>query len=159
MTREEMIIQPTEHKLIKLNDNSYAIVDNDDFDNLSKYPWCLTADGYAYNNKLGRMHRYLINCPKRLDVDHINRNRIDNRKSNLRPADRSHNNANKKPLLRSSSFKGVSWHKTANKWRSVIMFKKKQHHIGFFTEETEAAKAYDKKAIDIFGEFAYLNFK
>jgi len=70
------------------------------------------------------------------------------------------NEKNKKPIEgRTSKYKGVCWHKAAKKWNSQIIIKNKKTYLGCFTDEIEAAKAYDKMAKLHFGEFAYLNFK
>ena len=88
-------------------------------------------------------------------VDHKDRNVFNNQKSNLRPASKSQNNANKKPL---SGYKGISYRKDRGTWRARIQFREEQIWLGTFTSEIEAAKAYDKAAKQYFGEFAYLNF-
>jgi len=93
-------------------------------------------------------------------IDHINQNKTDNRIENLRPATTSQNMANiakvkKNPL---SKYKGVSFHKTHNKFIASIRYHKKTYHLGYFNNEKEAARAYDNKAIEFFGEFACLNF-
>jgi hypothetical protein len=57
-----------------------------------------------------------------------------------------------------SKYKGVSWYSRGKKWVAVVQFNKKRHHLGYFTDEIAAAKAYDKKAKVLHGEFACLNF-
>lgn len=69
LDRVESIEQPDEYKLIKLNNGEYVMVDNEDFDKVKHYPWCI-KDGYAYNRVLGRMHRYIMNAPDNMLVDH-----------------------------------------------------------------------------------------
>lgn len=94
-----------------------------------------------------------------LVVDHINNNSLDNRISNLRLISKKQNSYNTRPNKNSSSkYKGVAWDKPNSKWRSQIVFNGKKNHLGYFLDEMEAAKAYDKKAKELFGEFAYLNF-
>lgn len=98
-------------------------------------------------------HGYL---PKYLD--HIDRDPLNNKIENLREVTQSQNCMNSKSFKNSSSkFKGVSWDKNRNKWRSYIFINGKQKHLGQFTNESDAAKAYNKAAIKAFGEFAHIN--
>ena len=95
-----------------------------------------------------------------LQVDHINGNRLDNRKENLRLATPQQNQMNRKSHRNSTSkYKGVSWDKSRNKWRALIMIDNKYKHIGRYQDEREAALAYDKAARELFGEYAHLNFE
>lgn len=151
--------QPEEYKLIPLTKGKFAKVDNEDFDRLKDINWQFTKQGYAVNDKLGLMHRYIMNAPDNLDVDHIYHDKLDNRKSQLRLAKHSQNMSNSKHRKGTSKYKGVHWDNTKNKWVAGIMLNYKRIYIGYFTDEEEAAKAYDKKALELFGEFAYLNFK
>ncbi len=92
-------------------------------------------------------------------IDHRNRNGLDNRKKNLRGCTRSQNYANcPAPKTNKSGFKGVRWDKTRNKWKAEISLNDKNLHIGRFLNIEDAIRAYDRKAIELFGEFAYLNF-
>lgn len=95
-----------------------------------------------------------LNC-----VDHIDQDKSNNRWNNLREATRTQNNANK-PSQRgsSSSYLGVSWHKASQKWRAAIKNLGICQYLGIFTCEIEAAKAYDRAALQIHREFANLNF-
>lgn len=151
---------------IKLaNNRGITLVDDEYYDMLIQYHWSLDSSGYAQkatkiNDKWipERIHKLLIDIPKGLEVDHINNNRLDNQKSNLRIVTRSQNMMNKSVYKNSTSkFKGVSWNKNTNKWRSVIGLNGKYYHLGVFENEFEAAKAYNKKAIELFKEFANLN--
>lgn len=156
----EGLVQPKDYKLIPLTKGKFAMVDNEDFDLVKDINWYYTG-GYAHNNVLGRMHRYIMNAPDHLEVDHKEHDTLDNRRSNLRLATRLQNTSNKKHIKGGSSrFKGVSWYKRLNKWKVSISINRKYHYIGSFTDEQEAAKAYDKKAIELRGEWAYqtLNF-
>lgn len=153
------IIQPEDYKLIRLNNGNLVKVDNEDFDRVKNYPWC-NKDGYAYNSELGRMHRFIMNAPNGMLVDHKKAEDIlDNRKSNLRLATRAQNSMNSRSKKGSSSkFKGVSWNSLTKKWKLQIAFEGVNKHIGEFIDEVECAKLYDRKALELFGEFAYLNF-
>jgi hypothetical protein len=109
------------------------------------------------------MHREVIGAQKGQIVDHINRDGLDNRKSNLRFCNQSQNRANTKPTSK-SGYKGVT--KTIRKlvtksyprWHSVIRHNKIRINLGWFKDPISAAKAYDKKAKELHGEFAVLNF-
>ena len=104
------------------------------------------------------MHRELLNAPKHIMVDHINRNTYDNQKLNLRFATKAQNAMNCKVHKHNTSgYKGVSRHKQMNSWRAYIVKNNKQIHIGLFKTLKEAALAYNKKALKIFGQFANIN--
>lgn len=155
-------------KRIPLTQNQFALVDDADFEELSKHKWYATKTKYggftAVRNTKDKtksrfMHRQIMNAPKGKEVDHINHDTLDNRRCNLRVCTRSENNRNSKKMKNTSSkYKGVSWYKTCKNWAAKIYINKKNLHIGYFSSEVEAAKAYDKKARDHFGTFANLNF-
>lgn len=98
-----------------------------------------------------------MNTPKGMDTDHINHDRIDNRKSNLRICTASQNGSNRSIVSSKSGFKGVTFHKHKSKWMSVTRHNGKQIHIGYYDTPEEAAKAYDKKARKLKGEFSCTN--
>ncbi len=167
-----LFMENTLMKKIPLSKDKHTIVDDEDYEKLSKYKWHYSG-GYAHrfhvfkelpleqirvSVSMARIIMGLYNDDKR-EVDHKNRNRLDNRKSNLRICNRSQNMANKLSLKGSSSkYKGVVWVKRDKIWRAGIGLNYKIYHIGYFDSEIEAAKAYDKKAKELFGEFACLNF-
>ena len=92
-------------------------------------------------------------------MDHQNRNRADNTRANLWVCTPKENGRNRgKRQVASSRFRGVNYDKRLGKWRAEIWFKGTHMHIGHFTDEIEAARAYDRKAVELFGEFARLNF-
>lgn len=99
-----------------------------------------------------------IGCWPEGIIDHINRNKLDNRLSNLRLASESENNVNKPGLERTSRFKGVSWHRQSKRWRAQTKFAGRKIHIGSYATEHEAALAYDSRVRVLFGDFAFLNF-
>ncbi len=142
------------HSWINLGDGFFAKVDLEDYPIINSYSWYIMGR-YTYSAKLGTsMHRFILNAPPDKDVDHINGNRFDNRKSNLRLCSKSENLANsKKRKGTKSRFKGVNWDNEFKKWRVFIQSKS----IGRFKDELEAARAYDKRAVELYGEFACTN--
>jgi hypothetical protein len=119
---------------------------------------------YVYgmlNQQQIALHRFIYNTHDRQTViDHINHDTLNNTRENLRQCTTQENQRNRTLQRgRTSKYKGVDWHNNSQKWRTRINVGKKQVHIGFFDDEVSAAKAYDKKAVEIFGEFALLNFQ
>lgn len=150
-----------EDYIIKTKSGNDIIVDIDKYSDLSMYTWYLNKDGYAtgtINNSKILMHRYIIAPDKNQIIDHINHNRIDNRVSNLRISDNSRNSHNvSKQSNVSSIYKGVSFRKDTCKYQAYIAKDGKRHVIGCFLNEIEAAKAYNDKAIELYGTYANLN--
>lgn len=107
------------------------------------------------------IHRLIIGVVKGFEVDHINRNKLDNRRSNLRLASRGENSQNKaKAKNTTSKYRGVCYRPKLNKskpWTGYISKNGKRFELGYFDNEVDAAKAYNKKAKELWGEFAYEN--
>jgi hypothetical protein len=158
-------------KKIKLSQGKYALVDDEDFSRLSKRKWSAAkqADGTFYavgylgtiNKKETNeyMHRVIMNCPKGKFIDHINHNKLDNRKKNLRICSIQENNRNMKIFRNNTSgYKGVYLDKNAKskKWLSQFYLNGKSFKSSWKTVE-EAAKAYNEAVKKHFGEFALLN--
>ncbi len=146
---------------LKIKDK-ILLLDKEDFKKYKSYRFYLKKDGYCliYKKGIGTLnfHRTVTNCPKGLTVDHINRNPFDNRKTNLRICTLKQNGANQSISTRNKSgFKGVHWCKHKNRWRSIIITGGKRYHVGYFSDKIEAAKRYNEKAKELFGEFAYIN--
>jgi hypothetical protein len=91
-------------------------------------------------------------------VDHINHNGMDNRRENLRLASQAQNTANTPPYKHNTSgMKGVCWNKACKKWGAYICADNRVAHLGLFNSIEEAAEAYNRKAVEVWGEFAFLN--
>jgi hypothetical protein len=145
-------------KKIYLLDDVYALVDDEDYEWLSTYTWYYHSAGYAMTENSVLMHRMILNSPKGIFTDHVNRNRLDNRKSNLRMCTVSENNKNKG--MRSdnkSGYKGVHWDKRNKKWRARIVLDKKSIHLGLFSSIEYAVKAYDEASPKYHKEFSSPN--
>ena len=157
---------------IALSRGKYAIVDVKDYGWLSRHNWfalkgqrTFYATRWERPEKGGRqlavaMHRAIMGAVKGELVDHINHNGLDNRRVNLRKATRAQNSQNRrKPRVNSKSqYKGLAWQKRTGKWSVRIQVDWDHKCIGTFTDELEAAKAYDDAARKYHGEFASLNF-
>ena len=115
--------------------------------------------GVCYKAKyVHRVAFFLMTGRWAKEIDHIDRNKSNNIWINLRECTASENKANStKQSNNTSGYKGVHWHKRANKFRAKIQFQKKLIHIGLFTSAEEAAAAYNTKAIELYGEFANIN--
>jgi hypothetical protein len=147
---------------IPLSNGQFAIVDAADYDWLSQYTWTMIAAGYAGRNEKGKlvlMHRQIMNPPKGMVVDHIDGGILDNRRSNLRICTRAQNVRNSAKRRRAASrYKCVGFDKERGKWFARFRYKSMHLWLGYFDDEAEAARAYDRKAVEYFGEFARLNF-
>jgi hypothetical protein len=148
---------------IPLTRGKFAIVDDEDYEEISKLKWCCTDNGYALRrsgdgrNKREYLHKRLIGVNNSM-VDHINGDRLDNRKCNLREVTVQQNNFNKSARKKSSSvFKGVYFCNTKRKWRASIRINKKSKALGYHDLEIDAARVYNKAATELFGEYARLN--
>lgn len=157
-------------RLIPLPSGDAAIVDDSDYEQLSRFSWRRNTNGYVVRNKPrdadGRrgtafMHREILGLSASdPDVDHRNRNRLDNRRENLRRATEAENRVNSaKQAGCSSRFKGVTWHRQMGRWQSALMADGRCAYLGLYADEVAAAKAYDAAALARFGQFAHLNFR
>lgn len=152
---------------IPVGKNHKAIVDDSDYRTLSAYSWSLDKDGYAHgyahvNSVLKRvfMHRYILSAQPGEIVDHIDRNRLNNTRQNLRVCNSSLNQANRsKNFIRKygEKFKGVYWRPEKKAFVSSIRINGKFKYLGLFKDENSAAQAYNQAAQSIFGDFACLN--
>lgn len=155
-------------KEIQLTQGQVALVDDEDYEELSKYKWFAHKHRntyYVHRNssrknpprKLISMHRIVMNAQPEQQVDHINGDGLDNRKENLRFCTNSQNQWNRHATYGTSIYKGVSWSNPHNKWVAQIKHKGSVFYLGAFEDDISAARAYNEAAIKLFGEFAKLN--
>lgn len=152
---------------IKTKKGQVILVDDDDVPSLSNYTWHIERNGYACTNmrdesvpskyRTVKMHRMIMGfeLKDRRYVDHINGNRIDNRKENLREVSNQQNLCNRgKTSGNKSGYKGVSWHAVTGKWVASIGFKYETIHLGCFDTKEEARAGYEVAAKLLHGEYA-----
>lgn len=146
-------------KEITLTNGKVALIDDEDFEKLNEFNWYFRKEGYAVSNTKHLMHRLVMNAPKGYQVDHINLNKLDNRKSNLRLANASTNKANDGLRANNTSgYKGVQCMRGRKKpWMSRIKVNYKNIYLGYYYTPEEAARAYNEAAYIYFGEYARLN--
>jgi hypothetical protein len=136
-------------KYIQLTQGKVAIVDDEDFERVNQFKWCFDT-GYAARKSGPRkaqvkiwLHRFIMQTPPGMDTDHINGNKLDNRKNNLRICTHSINLNNSK-LARNNTtgFQGVSWSKDKKKWRATKGYFGKQFWLGYFDSPQKAHIAF-----------------
>ncbi len=146
---------------IPLSEGCYVYVEAADYEGLSRYKWHL-ENGYAARKEKGKtilMHRQIMQAPAGMVVDHRDGNQANNCRFNLRVCTRRENQRNRRKHAGSvSRFKGVFYNKRRHKWHAQCWFEGKCHNLPYVDDEVEAARAYDRKAVECFGEFARLNF-
>ncbi len=156
-------------RFIPLTQGKYAIVDAKNYEWLNQWKWYAHKNNNTYyarrhttingKQKIILMHRQIFGAKSNQLQDHRNHNGLDNRINNLRICSKAQNHQNGKPHKNSiSKYKGVGWRKSSGKWQVRIRLNKKLMFLGLFNNEIEAARVYDKNALELFGEFAYLNF-
>ena len=140
----------------KVQKNSRALIGSKAGSLKNNGYYSITIDSKLYrNHRLIYLYHYGY-LPK--FIDHIDNDPLNNNIENLRETTRSQNLMNQKPRKnKSSKYKGVSWYKRDKIWQAQIKINKKQIHLGRFKLEKDAALAYNKAAIELFGEFACLN--
>jgi hypothetical protein len=157
---------------IALTQGKVALVDDEDFVRVASFKWHakrgMTGVWYAVRTipssttKSGHteqlLHRFLLDVPGGVGIDHENRNGLDNQRHNLRIASKAQNAANRLPQRNSlSGFKGVTWDTADAKWRARIHIRGKSVSLGRFPTPEAAARAYDRAAREEWGEFARTN--
>lgn len=152
---------------IPLTQGKFALVDDEDFEELNKRKWCL-SHGYAVsalprggkktqNGRIIRMHRVIMNVPAGTFIDHKNGDKTDNRKSNLRVCTRAQNIINSNAFSNNKfGLRGIVFHKQTGKWRARIGYEKKALSLGLFNTKEDAHNAYTEAAIKLYNEFAFV---
>lgn len=147
---------PIMAKKIPVGHGQFAIVDDEDFELVSKYRWNAKGTyGYAVTNL--RMHRLIMNAPAGMFVDHINGDTLDNRRCNLRICTNAENQQNTASRGGTSRYKGVSFNKKSGKWKAAFLANGKCYYLGLWESEEDAARAVDKKRREVCGTFASKN--
>lgn len=142
-----------------------AVIDDADFPLVQGELWHAvprdaSTGGYYARSKLGYMHRIILNAPSDMQVDHIDGDGLNNRRSNLRLATQRLNCVNRRAGFSPvSGYRGVYRSGRDNApWQVELTSYGKRRRLGRYTDKAEAARAYDRAAIECFGEFAVLNF-
>ena len=153
-------------RIIPVGHGKFTKVDDDMYDNFAKHAWRILG-GKKKNKYVARrddyvgtilMHRVVVGAKKGEIVDHIDNDGFNNQRSNLRICTHAENMHNSRIHKNNKSgYKGVSITTWGNKYRATIIFNKKSIYIGSYLTPREAAIAYDKKAVELFGKFANLN--
>ena len=149
---------------ITLTKGYEAVIDASDVHLVEENNWCvLVGNGCVYATRLrlisGKrqhfyMHRRIMGEPLGLQIDHIDRNGLNNRRENLRCATASQNQQNAcRQINNTSGFKGVSWHNASRKWMARIMMDGHQHHLGIYDTPEAAHAAYREASARMHGEF------
>jgi len=139
------------------NEVARSIIDLEYIDVINNYKWRFQA-GYVFNNKIGLLHRFIMNPPEDMVIDHINRNPLDNRRDNLRICTQQENQFNRSVQCNNTSgVTGVCFYKSNNKWIAYIKVDKKKKYLGCYSTKEEAIAARHKAEIEYFGEFTPSN--
>ena len=141
---------------IPLTQGKSVSVDQDDYWFLRIFKWHFD-NGYASNKDLGAMHRWLMKPAPGLLVDHIDGDRLNNTRANLRIVTNQQNQSNRRNGYGASKYVGLSWDGKFNRWKVSVTHQGKPHYVGVFRDEIEAVKAYNQKSIELRGDYAGVN--
>ncbi|HNS19618.1 MAG TPA: HNH endonuclease [Sedimentisphaerales bacterium] len=149
-------------RLIPLTEGLYAYVDATDYEWLNRWNWHVTSGGYPARSGRGKqifMHREIMQPPEGMVVDHADGNKANNCRFNLRVCTRKENQGNlRKQRGACSQFKGVSYSRRHGKYFAQCDFGGTHRWLGFCNDEIEAARTYDRAAVEECGQFARVNF-
>jgi len=142
-------------KVIKITLGKHEVLINRaDIKNIDIYNLSISTDGYVVIGKKTQLHRKITNCPDNMEVDHINRNPLDNRRENLRVCTHSQNCMNRpKQSNNTTGYKGVTYRKRDRRYEAQIKAKGKKYWLGSFTTAEEASQAYKEAATRHHGQF------
>lgn len=148
-------------KKIPLTKGKFVIVDETDFNDLNQHKWCLHSLGYAVRRSDGQyllMHRVILGVEPGINVDHIDGDKLNNRRMNLRLCNQSQNCANRRLNRNNTSgYKGVVWVPRLKKFQAQIQVNRVNYRLGCHVTAEQAAIAYNKAAKKYFGDFSLLN--
>lgn len=160
MKSENLYIEQGNGTTVLLCNGIPVLMDTEYVNMVSQYQWSIGSHGYATSGagkKQMLLHRLICSAPENKTVDHINRNRLDNRKCNLRLCTTAQNSYNKAVSANTKSgFKGVCY--LHGKWQAQIMYNSKSIYLGRYDDIFQAANAYDSAAFILMGDFAWRNF-
>jgi hypothetical protein len=162
-------------KEITLTRGKVALVDDADYERVAQYKWYAvhpssnpahtwyaarsSRDKPRGKKRMMYLHRFLMDAISGDEVDHADRNGLNCSRANLRKCTHSENAANAKRMsTNTSGYRGVYWNKEVGCWYAQVVKDKRRSYMGCFRDIEAAARAYDKKAIELFGEFARTNF-
>ena len=155
--KENIFVDKGDYVEIHFEKGQMAFIDKEDYKKVSSYYWGINSQGYLHSRikgKLVRLHLFILDYPFKT-VDHINRNKLDNRKSNLRECEQKENTKNMSVKKNNSSgVSGVSFNKSTGKWRARIMVDRKEISLGHYTSFEQAVKARREGEFKYFGDFA-----
>ena len=143
------------------NNKGIALVDDEDYDAVAQHSWCNNGYGYAIaqiRGKSVRMHRWLLGAGDGQEIDHVNRNKSDNRRSNLRFCTHAENMMNRAevetgiPSNSTTGLKGVSWRESHGKYSATLWDNGKAVHIGYFSTAEQASRTYKRVSRILKGE-------
>jgi hypothetical protein len=157
MLRTEILekLQIDECDMALFNSYSWYVSSN------GKYPYLITPIKLPDGRQATKyFHRMIMDAPPGVEVDHISGDTCDYRHINLRLCTHAQNQQNQRKTKRATSsiYKGVYWNKDREKWLAQIVVNGKKKHLSYFQDEIAAACAYDAAAIELFQDFANLNF-